>query len=239
MAVQPKPLPLQVPKPFFNPHPPPVGRLPSKRARIGQIPGLPTPRVHQEGDLYLLPTVSEKADLLPQGVDHTPVALLQGKALPPSGFHLPVLPQADEEAHAPPLELSHQGDPVKAAVQEEEGGISQVLDGAAQAVEELLLHPVLTGERGEGVKSEGHHQGPSLEGKGGHQGLVPAVLREGPVHDEGEGAVFGETTGEEGEEGFGEGPGVLQGGVMEEAPEAIEAALGQGGEGGGRSPEGE
>lgn len=85
--------------------------------------------------------------------------------------------------------------------------------------------------KGEGVKSEGHHQGPSLEGKGGHQGLVPAVLREGPVHDEGEGAVFGETTGEEGEEGFGEGPGVLQGGVMEEAPEAIEAALGQGGEG--------
>ncbi|BCP67342.1 hypothetical protein TthHB5018_b22760 (plasmid) [Thermus thermophilus] len=89
------------------------------------------------------------------------------------------------------------------------------------------------------MKSEGHHQGPSLEGKGGHQGLVSAVLREGPVHDEGEGAVFGETRGEEGEEGFGEGPGVLQGGVMEEAPEAIEAALGQGGEGGSAGEVGE
>lgn len=58
------------------------------------------------------------------------------------------------------------------------------------------------------------------------------VLPVCPVHQDREEALLGHPGGEEGEEVGGEGPGVLQGGVAEEAPEAVEAALGQGGEGG-------
>ncbi len=88
------------------------------------------------------------------------------------------------------------------------------------------------------MEGEGHPQGPPSLGEGGHQDLMLPILPWGPVHEDGKQASLGEAGGEEEEVGR-EGPGVLPGGVVEEAPEAVEAALGEGGQGGSAGEVGE